>query len=104
MAAAPAQGGWALAWATSLDQQHAAASLHTCFVQQFLTGLYVLQDVWGAGCVTLVGDAEHAMLPALGQGACQAIEDAVELAVVSMIDFACCLGMAACGAAASAHP
>jgi 2-polyprenyl-6-methoxyphenol hydroxylase-like FAD-dependent oxidoreductase len=29
--------------------------------------------------VTLVGDAAHPMLPNLGQGACQAIEDAVAL-------------------------
>jgi 2-polyprenyl-6-methoxyphenol hydroxylase-like FAD-dependent oxidoreductase len=35
---------------------------------------------WGRGRVTLVGDAAHASTPALGQGACQAIEDAVVLA------------------------
>jgi 2-polyprenyl-6-methoxyphenol hydroxylase-like FAD-dependent oxidoreductase len=33
-----------------------------------------------AGKVALVGDAAHAMAPNLGQGACQAIEDAVVLA------------------------
>ena len=35
---------------------------------------------WGAGRVTLLGDAAHPMTPNLGQGACQAIEDAVVLA------------------------
>jgi 2-polyprenyl-6-methoxyphenol hydroxylase-like FAD-dependent oxidoreductase len=30
--------------------------------------------------VTLLGDAAHPMTPNLGQGACQAIEDAVVLA------------------------
>ncbi len=35
---------------------------------------------WGRGRVTLLGDAAHAMTPNLGQGACQAIEDAVVLA------------------------
>ena len=35
---------------------------------------------WGAGRVTLLGDAAHPMTPHLGQGACQAIEDAVVLA------------------------
>jgi 2-polyprenyl-6-methoxyphenol hydroxylase-like FAD-dependent oxidoreductase len=35
---------------------------------------------WGSGRVTLVGDAAHPMTPNLGQGACQAIEDAVVLA------------------------
>ena len=35
---------------------------------------------WGHGRVTLLGDAAHPMLPDAGQGACQAIEDAVVLA------------------------
>jgi 2-polyprenyl-6-methoxyphenol hydroxylase-like FAD-dependent oxidoreductase len=33
------------------------------------------------GSVALLGDAAHAMAPTLGQGACQAIEDAVVLAI-----------------------
>ncbi|OJV94205.1 MAG: hypothetical protein BGO39_11985 [Chloroflexi bacterium 54-19] len=37
-------------------------------------------DKWTVGRVTLLGDAAHAMTPNLGQGACQAIEDAVVLA------------------------
>ena len=39
-----------------------------------------LGERWGAGRVTLLGDAAHPMTPDLGQGACQAIEDAVVLA------------------------
>jgi 2-polyprenyl-6-methoxyphenol hydroxylase-like FAD-dependent oxidoreductase len=35
---------------------------------------------WGKGRVTLLGDAAHPTTPNLGQGACQAIEDAVTLA------------------------
>lgn len=35
---------------------------------------------WSVGRVTLLGDAAHAMTPNMGQGACQAIEDAVVLA------------------------
>jgi len=34
---------------------------------------------WGAGLVTLLGDAAHPMLPHTGQGAAQAIVDAVAL-------------------------
>jgi 2-polyprenyl-6-methoxyphenol hydroxylase-like FAD-dependent oxidoreductase len=35
---------------------------------------------WGRGRVSLLGDAAHATTPNLGQGACQALEDAVALA------------------------
>jgi 2-polyprenyl-6-methoxyphenol hydroxylase-like FAD-dependent oxidoreductase len=36
-------------------------------------------DRWGEGPVTLLGDAAHPMLPHAGQGAAQALEDAVAL-------------------------
>ncbi len=38
-------------------------------------------DRWGAGPVTLLGDAAHPMLPHTGQGAAQALEDAVALGI-----------------------
>ncbi len=45
-------------------------------------GVYYREPVerWGEGRATLLGDAAHPMTPDLGQGACQAIEDAVVLA------------------------
>ena len=45
--------------------------------------IYELQHLheWSNGHATLLGDAAHAMTPNLGMGACQAIEDAVALAV-----------------------
>ncbi|MBX5480692.1 MAG: FAD-dependent monooxygenase [Myxococcaceae bacterium] len=36
-------------------------------------------DRWGEGRVTLLGDAAHPMTPNMGQGACQAVEDAFVL-------------------------
>lgn len=38
-------------------------------------------EKWGEGRVTLLGDAAHPMTPFMGQGGCQAIEDAVALGV-----------------------
>ncbi len=36
-------------------------------------------NTWGRGLTTLLGDAAHPMTPNLGQGACQALEDALAL-------------------------
>jgi 2-polyprenyl-6-methoxyphenol hydroxylase-like FAD-dependent oxidoreductase len=48
----------------------------------FRTDIYDRPPIssWSLGRVTLVGDAAHPMTPNLGQGACQAIEDAFLLA------------------------
>lgn len=49
-------------------------------------GLFVTETLrrWSRGPVTILGDAAHAMLPHLGQGANQTIEDAVVLANLLM--------------------
>ena len=44
---------------------------------------------WSRGCLTLLGDAAHPMLPHLGQGANQSIEDGMALAtILSQVDAA----------------
>ena len=49
----------------------------------FITGMYYRNplDRWTEGRITLMGDAAHAMVPYLAQGACQALEDAWVLGV-----------------------
>jgi 2-polyprenyl-6-methoxyphenol hydroxylase-like FAD-dependent oxidoreductase len=55
---------------------------------------------WHAGTTVLLGDAAHPMTPNLGQGGCQAIEDAVVLARLLR---ACRDGLIAPGAVGSAY-
>jgi salicylate hydroxylase len=52
--------------------------------QTFRWGIYDRPPLpyWSRGCVTLLGDAAHPMVPHLGQGAGQAIEDGFALAVL----------------------
>jgi 2-polyprenyl-6-methoxyphenol hydroxylase-like FAD-dependent oxidoreductase len=66
--------GWA---APVLDFIHATPE--DAIVQNDIVDRKPLKH-WGRGRVTLLGDAAHASTPNLGQGACQAIEDAVTLA------------------------
>jgi 2-polyprenyl-6-methoxyphenol hydroxylase-like FAD-dependent oxidoreductase len=66
--------GWA---APVLDFIHATPE--DAIVQNDILDRKPLKS-WGRGRVTLLGDAAHASTPNLGQGACQAIEDAVTLA------------------------
>jgi 2-polyprenyl-6-methoxyphenol hydroxylase-like FAD-dependent oxidoreductase len=40
---------------------------------------------WAKGHVAILGDAAHPMMPNLGQGGCQAVEDAYRLAQVGTV-------------------
>ena len=64
------------------DPMVAAITAHARLT--FRWGLYDREPLtaWTAGRLTLLGDAAHPMLPHVGQGANQAIEDAVALAAV----------------------
>lgn len=63
-------------WAPELRRLLERASHFLCW------GLHDIDPLprWSSGRVTLLGDAAHAMLPFLAQGAAQAIEDAAALA------------------------
>jgi len=60
--------------------QDVIRSLH----ETFRWGIYDRAPLpyWSKGCVTLMGDAAHPMVPHVGQGAGQSIEDAFTLAVL----------------------
>src|SRR3974377_116670 len=60
----------------------AVTQMLTAVPQSPRWGLFPLPPLtrWSRGPVVLLGDAAHAMLPHQGQGANQAIEDAVTLA------------------------
>ena len=66
----------------SKDIQHILNATNEDEIEQI--DLYDMQpsviQLWSKGCVVLLGDAVHAMLPNLDQGECQAIEDAYVLA------------------------
>jgi 2-polyprenyl-6-methoxyphenol hydroxylase-like FAD-dependent oxidoreductase len=55
-----------------------AATDENAFARQDIYDLEPINQ-WSKGRVTLLGDAAHATTPALGQGGCMAIEDAVVL-------------------------
>jgi 2-polyprenyl-6-methoxyphenol hydroxylase-like FAD-dependent oxidoreductase len=67
--------------ARHLDATFQAIVEATSAAQMRMDALYDRDpiDKWGEGPVTLLGDAAHPMLPHTGQGAAQAIEDAVAL-------------------------
>jgi len=68
-----------LATGASIDS--VLATRHQDVLWSPLEDVTPLSAPWGKGAVTLLGDAAHPMGPLLGQGDCQAIEDAASLAL-----------------------
>lgn len=71
------RSGWHPSVAALIDATP-VESVHVAETQQLVTPLPTL----AIGRVVLIGDAGHAMTPDLGQGACQAFEDAATLGAV----------------------
>jgi 2-polyprenyl-6-methoxyphenol hydroxylase-like FAD-dependent oxidoreductase len=67
-----------------LDERFASIARATGPEDLRLDRLFVRDPIaeWGSGCVTLLGDAAHPVLPHTAQGAAQALEDAVALGLV----------------------
>lgn len=81
---APVPAAIALRAADRLDETFRAIVRATRIEDMRMDELFDREPIetWGNGPVTLLGDAAHPMLPHTGQGAAQALEDAVALGIV----------------------